>query len=54
MYILAMVLGFYLLSVEVARKKLPLSKNDILNLVLFTVVAGILGPRLYYVIFRWD
>jgi len=54
MYILAMGLGYNLLSAEVSRKKLPLSKNDILNLVLFAVAAGILGARLYYVIFRWD
>ena len=54
MYILAMGLGFYFLSGEVERKKLPLSKNDLLNLILFVVVAGIVGARLYYVMFRWD
>jgi prolipoprotein diacylglyceryl transferase len=54
MYILAMGLGFYLLSTEVERKKLALSKNDLVNLILFSVVVGILGARLYYVIFRWD
>jgi phosphatidylglycerol---prolipoprotein diacylglyceryl transferase len=54
MYILAMGLGFYLLAAEVSRKKLPLSKNDLVNLILFSVVVGIIGARLYYVIFRWD
>ncbi len=53
MYILAMGLGFYLLAAEVSRKKLPLSKNDLVNLILFSVVVGIIGARLYYVIFRW-
>ena len=54
MYILAIILGFYFLGAEISRKKISLPKNDILNLILFAVIAGILGARLYFVIFRWD
>jgi phosphatidylglycerol---prolipoprotein diacylglyceryl transferase len=54
MYLLAIVLGFCLVNVEMTRKKIPLAKNDVLNLILVTVFAGILGARLYFVIFRWD
>jgi phosphatidylglycerol---prolipoprotein diacylglyceryl transferase len=54
MYILAIVLSFHFLISEISRKKIPLSKNEVLNLILVTVFAGILGARLYFVIFRWD
>lgn len=54
MYILAVIISFYLLNSEISRKKIHLSKNDIVNLILFSVFAGILGARLYYVLFRWD
>ena len=54
MYLLAIIVGFYLLNIEISRKKIPLSKNGILNLILFAVFAGIIGARLYYVVFRWD
>src|SRR4030042_1778169 len=54
MYILAVTISFYLLNAEISRKKIQLSKNNILNLILFSVFVGILGARLYYVLFRWD
>jgi prolipoprotein diacylglyceryl transferase len=54
MYILAVMLGFFFLNIEISRKKIALSKNGILNLILFAVVSGIIGARLYYVVFRWD
>jgi phosphatidylglycerol:prolipoprotein diacylglycerol transferase len=54
MYIIAIVLSFILLNKEIQRKKIPLMKDDIYNFILFTVIGGILGARIYYVIFNWD
>lgn len=54
MYLLAMTLGFFLLRREASKKRISLSKDQILNLILFSVAGGIIGARLYYVAFRWD
>lgn len=35
-------------------KKLGLNPEEIENLILFTFIGGILGARIYYVLFRWD
>jgi phosphatidylglycerol---prolipoprotein diacylglyceryl transferase len=35
-------------------KRLNISEDDILNIVLVGIPAGIIGARLYYVIFEWD
>ena len=54
MYVIAFVVGFVLLTKEVRRKGLSLSKEDLLDLLLWTIPAAILGARLYYVAFRWN
>ena len=54
MYVLAIVIGFILLKWETARKGVPLSLDDLLDLLLWTVPVAIVGARLYYVAFRWD
>jgi phosphatidylglycerol---prolipoprotein diacylglyceryl transferase len=54
MYVVAIALGFYLLPREVRRKELRLTTDHLLDLLLWTVPAAILGARLYYVIFQWD
>jgi phosphatidylglycerol---prolipoprotein diacylglyceryl transferase len=54
MYVIAIALGFFLLAREVRRKALPLSTEDLLDLLLWTVPLAIIGARLYYVAFRWD
>lgn len=54
MYVFAFTLGFILLAKEIRRKKLPLSTDNLLDLLLWTVPMAILGARLYYVIFQWD
>lgn len=54
MYILAITLSFFLLNTEINRKKIDLSKNNVLNLILLAVFTGIIGARMYYVLFRWD
>jgi len=54
MYVLAIVVGFYLVRREAFRKHLGLSTDDLVDLLLWTVPAAIVGARLYYVVFRWD
>ena len=53
MYVIAIALGAYLLSKEVRRKALPLSGDDLFDLLLVVVPAAIVGARLYYVAFEW-
>ncbi|HXH09257.1 MAG TPA: prolipoprotein diacylglyceryl transferase [Alphaproteobacteria bacterium] len=53
MYVLGIIIAIFLVRSEVRRKGLPLSDDDQTNLLLFTVLAGIIGARLYYVVFNW-
>ncbi|MCK4570641.1 prolipoprotein diacylglyceryl transferase [Candidatus Bipolaricaulota bacterium] len=54
MYVIAITVGFFLLSREVRRKKLALSTDNLLDLLLWTVPVAIIGARLYYVVFHWN
>jgi len=54
MYVIAFVLGFFLVSREVKRKGLKLTTEDLLDLLLWTIPLAIIGARLYYVAFRWE
>jgi len=54
MYVIAIAVGFALLVREVRRKVLPLSTEDLLDLLLWTVPIAIVGARIYYVAFRWE
>lgn len=53
MYLLALVVGGWLLGKEVARKKIPLSDEARWNFLTIVFLSGILGARFYYVIFNW-
>jgi len=58
MYVIAISLGFYLLVKEVRRKRItkgdsPLTVDDLIDLLLWTVPMAILGARIYYVVFQW-
>jgi len=53
MYVIAISIGFYLLVRETRRKALSLSTEDLLDLLLITIPAAIVGARLYYVVFQW-
>jgi len=53
MYVIAITLGAALLAREARRKSLPLSSEGVLDLLLVTIPAAILGARLYYVLFQW-
>jgi len=54
MYLIAFVVGFFLIRREVRRRGLPLSTEDLLDIFLVTIPLGLLGARLYYVFFRLD
>jgi len=54
MYVLAIAIGFCLLRGEVRRKGLPLSTENLFDLLLLMVPIAIIGARLYYVAFHWD
>jgi phosphatidylglycerol---prolipoprotein diacylglyceryl transferase len=54
MYVLGIIAAIFLIRSEVRRRGLPLSDDDQTNLLLLTVFAGILGARLYYVVFNWS
>lgn len=54
MYLLAILLSIYLIGKEAERKGIPLSKDEIINIVFVSVLAGLIGARAYYVIFNWD
>ena len=47
-----MILGTYLALKE--AKRVGISEDDVLNLAIFAIPAGVLGARLYYVIFNWE
>lgn len=51
MYILAFVAGYYLALAGVKRKRLPLTRDDVADLVFTLALGVILGGRLGYVLF---
>lgn len=53
MYVVAILVGLYLIKKEVKRKGIALSSDDVTNFVLWVVLGGIVGARIYYVIFNW-
>ncbi len=54
MYVIAIVFGIILLRGEIARKRLDLKKDDAIGFAFWVVVGGILGARIYYVLFMWS
>ena len=54
MYVIAFVIGYFLIRAEVRRKGLPLTSEDVLDLFLVVVPLGLLFARAYYVAFQWD
>jgi phosphatidylglycerol:prolipoprotein diacylglycerol transferase len=53
MYVVGIIIAIFLVRSEVRRKGLPLTDDEQTNLLMFTVLAGIIGARLYYVLFTW-
>jgi phosphatidylglycerol:prolipoprotein diacylglycerol transferase len=54
MYVIGIIAAIFLIRSEVRRKGLPLTEDEQTNLLLLTVFAGIIGARLYYVVFNWS
>lgn len=52
MILLGLFIGGSLIIKESKRFKIP--ENYMINLILYTIVFGIIGARLYYVIFNWS
>ena len=53
MYVIAIVAGIFLLQREIPRKKIALTKDEVISYVFWLVIGGILGARIYYVLFMW-
>jgi phosphatidylglycerol:prolipoprotein diacylglycerol transferase len=53
MYVVGIIVGFFLIKSEVRRKRAGLSDDDIMNFIMWTVLGGVIGARLYYVVFNW-
>ncbi len=54
MYVVGIIAGTYLIRSEVKRKEISLTNDDVANFIMWVAIAGIIGARLYYVIFNWD
>ena len=52
MYAVAILVGLALVRRDVRRRGLSITDDDVVNIVLIAVAAGILGARAYYVAFN--
>lgn len=52
MYVIALLVGIYLLRLEARRRELPVAL--MVDFAFFCFIGGLLGGRLYYVIFKWS
>ena len=53
MYVIAIIVGIIFLRGEVRRKRLSLTKDDVMSFAFWIVIGGIVGARVYYVLFMW-
>ena len=53
MYVVAIFVGSFLIKREVRRKGIKLTDDDVMSFILWVVFGGILGARIYYVVFNW-
>jgi phosphatidylglycerol:prolipoprotein diacylglycerol transferase len=51
MYVLTFVAAYFIISSEVTRKKLSLTKDDVADLVFYGAMGVVLGGRIGYIIF---
>ncbi len=54
MYVLAFFVGGWLLGKEIRRKGIPLSDDERWNFLALVYICGIVGARIYYVLFNWS
>lgn len=50
--LVAVILSYFLLNME--ARKFSIDKDFIFNMFFWSIIIGIFGARLYYVIFSWD
>ena len=53
MYVVAIISASYIINSEVRRKQIPLSKDEVTNLMLTSIIVALIVARLYYVVFNW-
>lgn len=53
MYVIAIFVGSFLIKKEVRRKGIQLTDDDVMSFILWSVLGGIIGARVYYVVFNW-
>ncbi|HBR17756.1 MAG: prolipoprotein diacylglyceryl transferase [Deltaproteobacteria bacterium RIFCSPLOWO2_12_FULL_43_16] len=53
MYVIAILVGSFLIKQEVRRKGIQLNDDEVMNFILWSVLGGIFGARIYYVVFNW-
>ncbi len=54
MYVTAVLVGAWLVRKEAERKGMPITPDEVMNFGLLVMFAGILGGRIYYVLFNWE
>ncbi|MBI5326968.1 MAG: prolipoprotein diacylglyceryl transferase [Deltaproteobacteria bacterium] len=54
MYVIAILVGSILIKKEVRRKDIKMTEDDVMNFILWSVLGGIVGARIYYVVFNWS
>lgn len=54
MYVVAILVGYFLVKSEVRRKGINLTPDEVMNLIFWIVLGGIIGARIYYVVFNWE
>lgn len=52
MYVIAIIVASYLIKKEVKRKGIGLTEDDLMNFIIWTVIGGVVGARIYYVVFN--
>lgn len=50
--IIGLIIGYF--GVMREAKRFNIDKNFIINIIFWAVISGIIGARLYYVVFNWD
>lgn len=53
-YLISIVLGYRIFLSEIKRRNLPLNEDQAMNCTLLVFLGGLLGARMYEVIFEWD
>lgn len=54
MYVIGILFASYIIKKEVRRKGIGMTDDDVMNFIIWTVVGGVIGARLYYVVFNLD